>query len=163
MKALAHLNKYFLKYKWLLLLGIVFVFASVIFQIFPAQYIRKSLDEINVVVDQMQAGDHADWSEVTDSLINYGLLIIGTALASGFFTFLMRQTLIVMSRHIEYDLKNEVYKHYQELSLAFYKRNSTGDLMNRISEDVSRVRMYIGPGVMYTIRTLIMTVIVIWI
>lgn len=163
MKALAHLNKYFFKYKGLLLLGIVFVFASVIFQIFPAQYIRKSLDEINLFIDHMQSDPNADWSEVTDSLINYGLLIIGTSLLSGFFTFLMRQTLIVMSRHIEYDLKNEVYKHYQELSLAFYRRNSTGDLMNRISEDVSRVRMYLGPGVMYSIRTIIMTVIVIWI
>lgn len=163
MKALAHLNKYFLRYKWLLLLGVVFVFASVIFQIFPAIYIREALDTINDSVEKMNENGDSDWSEITGQLVNYGLLIIGASLISGFFTFLMRQTLIVMSRHIEYDLKNDVYKHYQELSLAFYKRNSTGDLMNRISEDVSRVRMYIGPGVMYTIRTVIMTVIVIWI
>lgn len=163
MKALAHLNKYFLRYKWLLLLGTIFVLASVIFQIYPAIAIREALDTINSSLESSSVDSEQDWDAITKQLINFGLLIIGSSLISGFFTFLMRQTIIVMSRHIEYDLKNEVYKHYQELSLAFYKRNSTGDLMNRISEDVSRVRMYIGPGVMYTIRTVIMTVIVIYI
>lgn len=161
MKALAHLNKYFFKYKWLLLMGTVFVIASVVFQIFPAVYIRESLDTIEQTLTAYKAGEATSLDAVTESLIRYGLLIVGLSLASGFFTFLMRQTIIVMSRHIEYDLKNEVYEHYQKLSLAFYKRNNTGDLMNRISEDVSRVRMYIGPGVMYTIRTVFMTVIVI--
>lgn len=161
MKSLSALNKYFLRYWWLLALGFVFVIASVIFQIYPAIAIREALDKINETVDAAGSLSDAQWDDVTSQLINFGLLIIGSSLISGFFTFLMRQTIIVMSRHIEYDLKNDVYKHYQELSLAFYKRNSTGDLMNRISEDVSRVRMYIGPGVMYTIRTVLMTVIVI--
>lgn len=161
MKSLAALNKYFVRYWWLLGLGVVFVIASVIFQIYPAIAIREALDKINSTVDVADTMSAADWDRIVDQLVNLGLLIIGSSLISGFFTFLMRQTIIVMSRHIEYDLKNDVYKHYQALSLAFYKKNSTGDLMNRISEDVSRVRMYIGPGVMYTIRTVLMTVIVI--
>lgn len=161
MKSLAALNKYFLRYWWLLALGVVFVIASVIFQIYPAIAIRQALDKINETVSAAGSLNAADWDAVTNQLIRFGLLIIGSSLISGFFTFLMRQTIIVMSRHIEYDLKNDVYKHYQQLSLAFYKRNSTGDLMNRISEDVSRVRMYIGPGVMYTVRTVLMTIIVI--
>ncbi|NVK26436.1 MAG: ABC transporter ATP-binding protein [Flavobacteriia bacterium] len=161
MKSLAALNKYFLRYWWLLALGVLFVIASVLFQIYPAIAIREALDKINETVESAGSISEADWDAVTNQLINFGLLIIGSSLISGFFTFLMRQTIIVMSRHIEFDLKNDVYKHYQELSLAFYKRNSTGDLMNRISEDVSRVRMYIGPGVMYTVRTVLMTVIVI--
>ncbi len=160
MKSLSTLNKYFLRYWWLLGLGVVFVIASVIFQIYPAIAIRQALDKINETLEMADAA-RGDWDAITDQLIMFGLLIVGSSLVSGFFTFLMRQTIIVMSRHIEYDLKNDVYKHYQQLSLAFYKRNSTGDLMNRISEDVSRVRMYIGPGVMYTIRTVLMTVIVI--
>lgn len=161
MKSLAALNKYFLRYWWLLALGVLFVIASVLFQIYPAIAIREALDKINETVESAGSMSEADWDGVTSQLVNFGLLIIGSSLISGFFTFLMRQTIIVMSRHIEFDLKNDVYKHYQELSLAFYKRNSTGDLMNRISEDVSRVRMYIGPGVMYTVRTVLMTVIVI--
>lgn len=161
MKSLASLNKYFLRYWWLLALGVVFVIASVIFQIYPAIAIRQALDTINETLEAASSTGTKDWEGITDQLITFGLLIVGSSLISGFFTFLMRQTIIVMSRHIEYDLKNDVYKHYQELSLAFYKRNSTGDLMNRISEDVSRVRMYLGPGVMYTIRTVLMTVIVI--
>ncbi|NVK05864.1 MAG: ABC transporter ATP-binding protein [Flavobacteriia bacterium] len=161
MKSLAALNKYFVRYWWLLGLGVVFVIASVIFQIYPAIAIREALDKINETVESAGSMSESEWGAIKNQLINLGLLIIGSSLISGFFTFLMRQTIIVMSRHIEYDLKNDVYKHYQELSLAFYKKNSTGDLMNRISEDVSRVRMYIGPGVMYTIRTVLMTVIVI--
>lgn len=161
MKSLAALNKYFVRYWWLLGLGVVFVIASVIFQIYPAIAIREALDKINETVESAGSMSESEWGAIKSQLINLGLLIIGSSLISGFFTFLMRQTIIVMSRHIEYDLKNDVYKHYQELSLAFYKKNSTGDLMNRISEDVSRVRMYIGPGVMYTIRTVLMTVIVI--
>lgn len=161
MKSLAALNKYFVRYWWLLGLGVVFVIASVIFQIYPGIAIREALDKINETVESTGSMSESEWGAIKSQLINLGLLIIGSSLISGFFTFLMRQTIIVMSRHIEYDLKNDVYKHYQELSLAFYKKNSTGDLMNRISEDVSRVRMYIGPGVMYTIRTVLMTVIVI--
>ena len=147
MKALWYLNKYFVKYKWRFLLGILMVIISNIFAVFPAQFVRKSFDKVKEVLSQ----DQVNMSEIEQTLLIYGLLIILMAVLNGLFKFFMRQTLIVMSRFIEYDLKNEVFEQYQRLSLAFYKRNNTGDLMNRISEDVSRVRMYLGPAVMYTI------------
>lgn len=148
MKALWYLNKYFVKYKWRFLLGILMVIVANIFSIFPAQFVRKSFDEVRSVLE----ASNPDISEAQSILLMYGLLIILMAVLNGLFKFFMRQTLIVMSRMIEYDLKNEVFEQYQRLSLAFYKRNNTGDLMNRISEDVSRVRMYLGPAVMYTIQ-----------
>lgn len=160
MKSLFHLNKYFFRYKWYLLTGTLFVVISVIFEVFPATYVRESFNIVENAITKYNAGETASMSELRNDLIIYGLMIIGASLLQGLFMFFMRQTLIVMSRHIEYDLKNEVYQHYQALSLAFYKRNNTGDLMNRISEDVSRVRMYIGPAIMYTIRTSALLIIV---
>ncbi len=161
MKALWHLNKYFIRYKWRLLLGFLFVVISVIFKIFPAQLVRTSFDSVEQVVTQYRAGEINDMGNLRQSLLLYGLGIIVSALLSGVFMFFMRQTIIVISRYIEFDLKNEIYEHYQKLSLSFYKRNSTGDLMNRISEDVSRVRMYIGPAVMYAVNVFFTLVIVI--
>lgn len=160
MKSLFHLNKYFFRYKWYLITGTLFVIISVIFEVFPATYVRESFNIVENAITKYNAGETASMSELRNELIMYGFLIIGASLLQGLFMFFMRQTLIVMSRHIEYDLKNEVYQHYQALSLAFYKRNNTGDLMNRISEDVSRVRMYIGPAIMYTIRTSALLIIV---
>lgn len=154
MKELAHLNKYLLKYKHLLLLGLLFIIISNIFQILPAQYVRYALD---LVIDNLNVYKLFDGQTIQDdynenikrSVVIYGLIILGMALLRGFFLFLVRQTIIVMSRHIEYDLKNEIYEQYQSLPISFYRRNNTGDLLARISEDVSKVRMYIGPAIMY--------------
>ena len=159
MKPLFHLNKYLYKYKWHLLLGIVFVTISVVFRVFQARFVGDSFDTIETLLSGTSTELELDG--LKSALLNYGLMIIGAAILQGAFMFLMRQSIIVMSRHIEYDLKNEVFQKYQALSLAFYKRNNTGDLMNRISEDVSRVRMYIGPAIMYTINTFILTAIII--
>lgn len=160
MKSLWHLNKYLLKYKKLVIIGSLFVVISVIFRVFPAVYIRDSFDAIEQAIIKYQQNTAVAGAELTTKLVTYGLFIIGFTLLQGVFMFFMRQTIIVMSRHIEFDLKNEVYEHYQKLSLAFYKRNNTGDLMNRISEDVSRVRMYIGPAIMYAINTASLVLIV---
>lgn len=154
MKSLSHLNKYFWKYKWRLILGIFFAVASTFFGIYVAILVRKAADFWEHALKNDLGYEVLAWGS-----LKYGLLIIGTTLVSGFMMFLMRQAIIVMSRHIEYDLKNEIFAQYQRLDMAFYRRNSTGDLMNRISEDVSRVRMYIGPAIMYfagTIATLIL-------
>jgi ATP-binding cassette subfamily B protein len=161
MKSLWHLNKYLVKYKWLLLVGSLFVVISVIFRVFPAVYIRDSFDAIEEAILRFRENSGTATSELTTKLITYGLYIIGFTLLQGVFMFFMRQTIIVMSRHIEFDLKNEIFAHYQRLSLSFYKKNNTGDLMNRISEDVSRVRMYIGPAIMYAINTLALVIIVV--
>ncbi|WP_435254512.1 ABC transporter ATP-binding protein [Tenacibaculum sp. A30] len=155
MKALQHLNKYFIKYKWRLLLG---VFITVLAKIFTLRIPDFVGDSLNVVEDY-QLGKITEISEVKSILLNNILLIIGVTLLGGFFTFLMRQTIIVMSRKIEFDLKNEIYQQYQRLSLNFYKQNRTGDLMNRISEDVSKVRMYVGPSIMYSLNMLVSFVI----
>lgn len=161
MKELFTLNKYFAKHKWLLLIGSFFVVISVIFRVFPAVFIRDSFDAVAEVITQHQQNSNLDLSALTARLVKYGLYIIAATLLQGVFMFAMRQTIIVMSRHIEYELKSEIFAHYQRLSLAFYKRNNTGDLMNRISEDVSRVRMYVGPAIMYTLNTGALVVIVI--
>ena len=161
MKSLWHLNKYLFKYKWLLIIGAIFVIISVIFRVFPAIFIRDSFDAVEEAIKRFQQNADLQLSDLTSRLIQYGLYIIGATLLQGVFMFFMRQTIIVMSRHIEYDLKNEIYAQYQRLSMAFYKRNNTGDLMNRISEDVSRVRMYIGPAIMYTLNTVALIVIVV--
>ena len=149
---LFRLNKYFLRYPRHLVGGVLFVVLSVIFQTYPAVFIRHAFDAVEVaIIDGVGEG-------LTAVLIRYGLLILLFSALRGLFTFLMRQTLIVMSRHIEFDLKNDLYAHYQKLDAGFYKRNNTGDLMNRISEDVSRVRMYLGPAVMYSINTVFATI-----
>jgi ATP-binding cassette subfamily B protein len=163
MKALWHLNKYLIKYKWLLLVGALFVIVSVIFKVFPAVLIRDSFDAVGEAITRYQSNNQFDLSDLTSELIWYGLFIIGSTLLQGVFMFAMRQTIIVMSRHIEYDLKNEIYTQYQRLSMSFYKRNNTGDLMNRISEDVGRVRMYVGPAIMYALNTGALVLIVVFI
>ncbi|WP_299781439.1 ABC transporter ATP-binding protein [uncultured Formosa sp.] len=155
MKALKHLNKYFLKYKYQLLFGIVITIVARIFILFTPRFVR----EIFKVVEDYNSGKITEISVVRSELLLDIAYIIGAAIIAGLFTFLMRQTIINMSRHIEFDLKNEIYQQYQRLSLNFYKKNRTGDLMNRISEDVSRVRMYAGPAIMYTINTITLFVI----
>jgi len=157
MKELQYLNKYFKKYKFHFLLGIVITIIAQIFSLFTPKLISKSLKIIEEYVKTKSQPIADVQSELLQSL---GLIILATLIA-GFLTFLMRQTLIVMSRHIEFDLKNEVFKQYEMLSQSFYKQNKTGDLMNRISEDVGKVRMYVGPAVMYTINIIIRFTIVI--
>jgi ATP-binding cassette subfamily B multidrug efflux pump len=150
MKSLRSLNKYIFKYRWKLLLGLFFVAISVIFGILPAELVRESFNIVEEAIKQYQTDENFDYSDLRSKLVLFGFIIIGSSLLKGLFMFFMRQTIIVASRHIEYDMKNEIFDQYQKLSLAFYKRNKTGDLMNRISEDVSRVRMYLGPAIMYT-------------
>lgn len=152
MTALQQLNKYFFKYKYRLILGILITVCSKILILQVPQLIRESVN----AAENYRNGLINDIAVVKSELLYNILLIIGAALLSGFFTFLMRQTIIVMSRLIEFDLKNEIYQQYQRLSLNFYKKNRTGDLMNRISEDVSKVRMYFGPAIMYSINMLVL-------
>lgn len=157
MKALQYLNKYFIKYRYRLLLGIVITICSKFLALQVPQLIRESVN----AAEDFRTGITTDLDFVKSELLNNILLIIGAALLSGFFTFLMRQTIIVTSRLIEFDLKNEIYQQYQLLSLNFYKKNRTGDLMNRISEDVSKVRMYFGPAIMYSMNMLVLFVVAI--
>lgn len=163
MKDLAFLNKYFWKYRWHFIPGMLFVIISNIFGVLPAQVIRVAFDLVteNIAVYRLYAGFNRQdviYDIFGSSLLLFGILVLVLALLRGMFLFFMRQTLILMSRHIEYDLKNLLYNHYQALSLAFYRRHSTGDLMNRATEDVTRVRMYLGPGVMYSINTIVLFV-----
>ncbi|AWM14775.1 ABC transporter [Flavobacterium sediminis] len=152
MKELQYLNKFFIKYKYRFLLGIVITFIAQIFSLFTPELVGDSIRSI----EEYTRNNHEISIEVAQSLLGKNIiLILATTLISGFFTFLMRQTLIVMSRYVEFDLKNEIYNHYQILSQTFYKQNRTGDLMSRISEDVSKVRMYVGPAVMYSMNTLV--------
>jgi len=156
MKSLKHLNKYFLKYKWHFLLGILFTIISNYFGVRMPLFVKSTVDSLmsNVKIDS-----------INDALLvslKIGGMYMLLSIAKGFFLFLMRQTIIVMSRHIEYDLKNEIYNQYQNLDLSFYKKNNTGDLMNRISEDVSHVRMYLGPGVMYSVNLVVLFTLVVY-
>jgi len=150
MKELQHLNKYFYKYKWQIIIGILITIVSKIFLLFTPELIGSSID----VVNEYLQGEVSDIATVKKELLINIVYIIGAAIITGILTFFMRQTIINVSRYIEYDLKNEIYKHYQILPLKFYKNNRTGDLMNRISEDVGRVRMYVGPAIMYSINTI---------
>lgn len=150
MKELKHLNKYFKKYQFKLLIGVLITIIARVFSLIMPPYVNKSVRAVEFYLSQPQA----DLTEIKSTLIQYIAIIVGAAILSGFFTFLMRQTIINVSRFIEADLKNEIFKHYQVLSLSFYKNNRTGDLMNRISEDVSQVRMYAGPAIMYGIQTI---------
>lgn len=148
MNELRHLNKYFIKYKYRFLIGIFITIIAQIFTLFTPKLVGDSiraLEQLKVLKAE----------EVSALLLQNIFWIVVTTLIAGFLTFLMRQTLIVMSRHIEFDLKNDLFKHYESLSQSFYKRNRTGDLMNRISEDVGKVRQYVGPAVMYSINTYI--------
>jgi ATP-binding cassette subfamily B protein len=157
MKELHYLNKYFIKYKFRFLLGILITIVAQIFSLFTPKLISKSLN----IIEEYIKNPIKDSNLIKQELLLSLGLIIGATIIAGFLTFLMRQTLIVMSRYIEFDLKNEVFQHYERLSQSFYKQNRTGDLMNRISEDVGKVRMYVGPAVMYTINTFIRFAIVI--
>ena len=155
MKSLQYLNKYFVKYKWHFLLGIIFTIISNYFGVQMPLYVKTTVNNLMGTTEVNSVND-ALWLSLQIGGI-YILLSIG----KGFFLFLMRQTIIVMSRLIEFDLKNEIYSHYQKLDLAFFKRNATGDLMNRISEDVSQVRMYLGPGIMYTINLIVLVAMIV--
>ncbi|WP_027420200.1 ABC transporter ATP-binding protein [Crocinitomix catalasitica] len=149
MSSLFYLNKYLVRYKWRLILGVIFIIISNIFSVEMPVIVRVTINEIFA---QVESGETDTFSNLLKLGLKAGGLYMLFSLLKGFFLFLTRQTIIVMSRYIEFDLKNEIYTHYQKLSFKFYKKNSTGDLMNRISEDVSRVRMYLGPGIMYTIN-----------
>ena len=157
MKAILYLNKFFLKYKYRLIVGIICTVIARILSLITPRLIGKSLN----VVEAYTKSEITDIEIVKNKLLINILIILGAVLLSGIFTFFMRQTIIVMSRLIEFDLKNEIFKQYERLSLNFYKKNRTGDLMNRISEDVSKVRMYVGPAIMYTINMITLFVIVI--
>jgi ATP-binding cassette, subfamily B, multidrug efflux pump len=195
MKTLSHLNKYFLKYKWRFMLGMLFITVSNIFAVYAPQVVRVAFDLFKDAIDQygnMDSGaattlqmppmiaksmalfgiDVDTWVDLSskeslgETIISLSIVLAVIyfllAVFKGIFLFYTRQTIIVMSRLIEYDLKNEIFDHYQKLSLSFYKRNNTGDLMNRISEDVGRVRMYLGPAVMYTANLIVLFILAIW-
>jgi len=157
MKELKYLNKYFLKYKYRLIIGMLITIVARIFIVFTPRFTGNAIQLIEEYIINKQQNEVV----FKEELLYYILLILGVSLIAAFFTFLMRQTLIVMSRLIEFDLKNNVFKQYEQLSQNFYKQNRTGDLMNRISEDVSKVRMYFGPALMYSINTITLFVILI--
>ncbi|SMC58522.1 ABC transporter ATP-binding protein [Pedobacter nyackensis] len=167
MKHLRFLNKYFYKYKWWIIPGVFFVIISNIFGVIPAQVIGHAFNLITENIQIYGLFNGFERSSIvydifSTSLFYFGLLVLVLYLLRGLFLFFMRQTIILMSRHIEFDMKNEIYAHYQKLSLGFYRRNNTGDLMNRATEDVNRVRMYVGPAIMYTINTAVLFVLVIY-
>ena len=149
MKHLKHINKYFYKYRKQLILGVIITIIARIFSLIMPEYVQLSIDAIQKHLNNSTGQPAIEWT-----LFYYTLIIIGSALLSGFFTFWMRQLIINVSRYIEYDMKNEIYQKYQTLSQRFYKQNRTGDLMNRISEDVGKVRMYAGPAIMYSVQTI---------
>tara|TARA_B110000977_G_C11073385_1_gene490324 strand:+ start:53 stop:1807 length:1755 start_codon:yes stop_codon:yes gene_type:complete len=157
MKELKHLNRYFIKYRWRLIFGLLITIVARVFALLTPKFIGDSVD----VVEKYISGDILDVATVESELFTNIFLILGTTLLAAFFTFLMRQAIIVVSRNIEFDLKNEIFQQYERLSLDFYKQNRTGDLMNRISEDVMKVRMYAGPALMYSATTFTLFVVVI--
>lgn len=167
MKHLFALNKYFVKYKWRFVWGLLFVAISNLLAVVGPVIVRMVLDDVQANVNsyRLLAGSSltTDMQSIIFSMVlGSGIFLIALALVRGVFMFLMRQTLIVMSRHIEYDQKKEIYDHYQKLDLHFYKTHFTGDLMNRISEDVSRVRSYTGPSIMYAANLLVLTLMCVW-
>lgn len=175
MKSLQYLNKYLWKYKWHLLLGFVFIVLSNWFGVIAPKVVRESIDFAEGVLKSQKQADFYDYTLFKNSWLAYtleltlpnififlGVLYLVVSIIKGIFLFYTRQTIIMMSRYIEFDLKNEIFNQYQNLSLAFYKRNNTGDLMNRISDDVSKVRMYFGPAIMYTLNMLVLFILVIY-
>ncbi len=161
MKALAYLNRYLWRYRWLLGLGVLSITLSNVFQVFVPQVVRQAIDYIihNIRVSRLFTGvplENTLSDRLIATLVLFGLLLLGLALMRGLFLFFTRQTIIAGSRHIEYDLKDAIYKHYQSLPLSFYRRHSTGDLMNRIGEDVGHVRMYLGPAIMYGLNMVVL-------
>lgn len=160
MKPLFYLNKYLLKYKWRLVLGMIFIICSNLFGAYMPSVVNTATDNI------MEYADASIPRKEGQSIMMLALYLAGVyvflSFMKGLFLFFTRQTIIIMSRLIEYDLKNEIYNKYQDLDLTFYKSNKTGDIMNRISEDVSKVRMYLGPAIMYSINLVVLFVLVIW-
>ncbi|MGB1241233.1 MAG: ABC transporter ATP-binding protein [Chitinophagales bacterium] len=166
MKNLLHLNKYFFKYRWRLLLGVLFVTLSNVFGVLPPQVIRHAFNLVKENIEYYRLYDGfeiqaAFYSIFSSAVVFFALAVLALAVMKGIFMFFMRQTMIVMSRLIEYDFRNEIYEHYQKLTTAFYKRHRTGDLMSRITEDVTRVRMYLGPALMYSVNLTVLIVIVV--
>ena len=155
MKHLAAVNKYLVKYKWRLLLGLLFITISNLFTVIQPVVVRK-------VIDQVLGNVQAHLPVSNWYIISSGLFLLGLAIMRGIFMFFMRQTIIVMSRHIEFDQKNEIFDHYQRLHTHFFKTHFTGDMMNRLSEDVSRVRMYTGPAIMYSANLIALTFLCLW-
>ncbi|PIQ14495.1 MAG: ABC transporter [Flavobacteriales bacterium CG18_big_fil_WC_8_21_14_2_50_32_9] len=167
MNSLKYLNKYLWKYKFRLLLGFVFIIFSNLFAVYPAQLIREALDLVESKLSGVAIEStsfltvYIENIPITKVVLLYGGIVFAAAIIKGIFTFFMRQTIIISSRLIEFELKNEIYNHYQELDISFYKENNTGDIMNRISEDVSKVRMYLGPGIMYSLNLAALFVIIV--
>ena len=161
MKDLSYLNKYLLKYKYYYIIGGIFILISTAFAIVPATLIRETFNLIESGFQEYNEGTIYVKDEILGNVLFFAIAIIAAAVFRGLFMYMMRQTMIVASRKIEYDLKNEIFFHYQTLPLSFYKNNNTGDLMNRISEDVGKVRMYLGPALMYGLNVIILMVMVI--
>ena len=156
MKNLKYLNKYFFKYRVKILIGFCFIFLANIFSLFPANLIGKSFD---IIIEQTKVSS-ISIADMHQQLFTYVLLLILVAVMKGVFMFFMRQNIIVVSRYIEYDLKNDIYQKYQNLSLNFYKQNDSGDILNRITEDVAKVRMYLGPAVMYSLNLVLLILLI---
>lgn len=167
MKALQHLNKYLFKYKFRILLGTLFIVISNVFALYPAQIIREAFNLVEAKISGQTITSDSFIASMFEGLsfpkviMAFGLIVFALAILKGIFTFFMRQTIIIMSRLVEYDLKNEIFDHYQQMNISFYKEHNTGDIMNRISEDVSKVRMYLGPGIMYTINLITLFILVV--
>ena len=166
MKELKSLNKFLLRYKWRLILGVIFIICANWFNLYPAQIFRNAIDVVVETINKnkliaegkLQSEIVADLAKV---ILIFTVLLLVVALIKGIFTFFMRYTIIMVSRFIEFDLKNEIYNHYQKLDTSFYKENKTGDIMNRIGDDVSQVRMYLGPSIMYLINLIVLFTLVI--
>jgi ATP-binding cassette subfamily B protein len=157
MKPLTYLNKYIFKYKWRIIMGVIFICASNFFGVEMPKIVKNA---VNDFIENLSYTK--DFNKILFLSLKLAGIYLIFSILKGFFLFLTRQTIIIVSRYIEYDLKNEIFAHYQKLSYSFYKKNSTGDLMNRISEDVSQVRMYLGPGLMYTINLAILSIMAIY-
>lgn len=167
MKYLKHLNKYFFRYRKLLFFGLIFVILSNLFRVLQPRWIRDAMDLViaNLETYQMLRGyelKNVLYESLSVQVLYFGIAVLVAALLMGIFMYFMRQTIIVMSRLIEYDMRKEIFAHYEELDQGFYRRNSTGDMMARITEDVSRVRMYLGPGILYAINLVFLFIFVIW-
>ncbi len=157
MKPLTYLNKYIFKYKWRIIMGVIFICASNFFGVEMPKIVKNAVNDFIENLSYTR-----DFNKILFLSLKLAGIYLIFSILKGFFLFLTRQTIIIVSRYIEYDLKNEIFAHYQKLSYRFYKKNSTGDLMNRISEDVSQVRMYLGPGLMYTINLAILSIMAIY-
>lgn len=167
MKELSYLNKYFYKYRWHIVPGVLFVIISNYFGILPAKVIREAFDLVKENIDLYRLYEGFERQDLIykvfgSSLLFFGAVVLVLSLLRGVFLFLMRQTLILTSRRIEYDIKNEMYAHYQALDFSFYRKNNTGDLMNRVTEDVNQVRNYLGPAIMYAINTVVLSIMIIY-